>query len=83
MQLHSEWDPTAPRSDMNFNPFQTNDDGNACDPSGFYPGDTKYKDPIRGDMNWEIMQKERAFMDDIMANPKAGDTPTCPGRNLK
>ena len=80
LDVYSAWDPNKPRSPANFNPFEPNRDGNAADASGFFPGDTFYKDPKRGDQNWEIMMKERTIMEEIKGNPKAGDVPGAPGR---
>ena len=36
--LWENWDPNSPRSETNFNPFERNTDGNACDASGYFPG---------------------------------------------
>jgi hypothetical protein len=44
--IYDQWDPTAPRSPTNFNPFETWD-GNSPDCSGYYPGEGRYKDPMR------------------------------------
>ena len=57
--IYAKWDPSAPRSPMNFNPFETWD-GNSPDASGFYPGENRYKDPLRGDVSFTIMMAERA-----------------------
>merc|ERR1719310_924563 len=74
--VYGQWDPNAPRSPRNFNPFETWD-GNSPDCSGFYPGEGRYKDPKRPDVSFASMQAERAILDDIAANPKAA--PGCPG----
>lgn len=63
---------------MNFNPFETWE-GNSPDASGFYPGEGFYKDPIRGDVNFQQMMDERAEAEERAANPKAGDQPGAPG----
>jgi len=76
--VYSSWDPSAPRSPLNFNPFETFE-GNSPDCSGFYPGEGRYKDPARPDVNFALMQEERKILDDIAANPKPGSTPGCPG----
>ena len=76
--VYEAWDPTAPRSPLNFNPFETWD-GNSPDASGFYPGEGRYKDPLRGDMNFQQMMKEREEAEQRKANPKPGDKPGCPG----
>ena len=58
LDVYGTWDPNAPRSPMNFNPFETYE-GNSPDASGFYPGEGRYKDPIRPDVNFAAMQEER------------------------
>merc|ERR1711871_618196 len=72
MDVYEAWDPSAPRTEENFNPFERNTDGNAADASGYYPGDGPYKDPQRPDMNFAAMQAENAALDKIKANPKPG-----------
>ncbi len=76
--VYEQWDPNAPRSPTNFNPFETWD-GNSPDASGFYPGENRYKDPMRGDVNFQTMMAEREEADARAANPKPGDVPGCPG----
>jgi hypothetical protein len=78
MDVYNAWNPNAPRSAGNFNPFETWD-GNSPDSSGFYPGEGRYKDPIRPDVNFAKMQAERAILDNIAANPKPGNVKGCPG----
>jgi len=78
MDVYNAWDPNSPRSPTNFNPFETWE-GNSPDASGFYPGEGRYKDPIRPDMNFQIMMEERAINEERLANPKPGDKPGCPG----
>merc|ERR1711935_1290029 len=78
-EIYDEWDPTKPRDGMNFNPFETFG-GNSPDASGKFPGQTFYKDPARGVINYETMlieKEEKAARD---ASPKAGDEPGAPGR---
>ena len=58
-EIYAKWDPNQPRSPLNFNPFETWD-GNSPDASGFYPGEIRYKDPQRGDVNFQQMMDERA-----------------------
>lgn len=77
-QVYAKWDPNSPRTVNNFNPFETWD-GNSPDCSGFYPGETRYKDPLRGDVSFQTMMAERAEAEERAANPKAGDRPGCPG----
>ena len=72
--VYSAWDPQSPRSDVNFNPFERNADGNAADCSGFFPGEAKYKDPMRPDASFEIMMAENAAMAEINADPKTSIT---------
>ena len=76
--VYGKWDPNAPRSTMNFNPFETFG-GNSPDASGIYPGEPFYKDPIRGEANFTLMMAERADAEERAANPKPGDVPGCPG----
>ena len=76
--VYAAWDPNQPRSPTNFNPFETFE-GNSPDASGFYPGEGRYKDPTRPDVNFASMQAERAILDGIAANPKPGFVPGCPG----
>jgi len=76
--VYDAWDPNSPRSATNFNPFETWD-GNSPDCSGFYPGEGRYKDPMRPDVNYAIMTEERKILDEIKGNPKPGDKPGCPG----
>ena len=57
--VYAKWDPSSPRSALNFNPFETWD-GNSPDASGYYPGEGRYKDPMRGDVSFAIMMAERA-----------------------
>jgi len=77
--VYGQWDPTAPRTPLNFNPFETFL-GNSPDASGIYPGENRYKDPIRGDVSYAIMMAEKADIEAMNANPKAGDAPGAPGR---
>merc|ERR1719204_2157258 len=66
----SEWDLEAPRGYDNFNPFERDSVGNACDTNGKVPGETAYKDPIRADTSFAQMQADRAAMEVINADPK-------------
>mmetsp|Transcript_26895 Transcript_26895/g.59040 ORF Transcript_26895/g.59040 Transcript_26895/m.59040 type:complete len:127 (-) Transcript_26895:196-576(-) len=76
--IYEKFDPSAPRSVLNFNPFETFD-GNSPDCSGYYPGETGYKDPQRGDVNFASMLVEKAEIEERLANPKPGYAPGCPG----
>jgi hypothetical protein len=78
-EVYNKWDPNSPRSTRNFNPFETWN-GNSPDASGIYPGEPRYKDPIRPDVNFAIMMAERAEAEERAANPKPGDVPGAPGR---
>jgi hypothetical protein len=78
VEIYGVWDPTAARSVLNFNPFETWE-GNSPDASGIYPGETGYKDPQRGDISFAIMMEQRAEADAREANPKAGSAPGCKG----
>ena len=75
----ASWDPNSPRSETNFNPFERDPTGNMCDASGYFPGEGKYKDPMRPDMNYAGMLAEKEIMAEIEANKKAGDVPGAPG----
>jgi len=77
--VYAKWDPNQPRSTQNFNPFETFE-GNSPDASGIYPGEPFYKDPMRGDVNFQQMMAERAEAEERAANPKPGDVPGAPGR---
>ncbi|CAM9881947.1 unnamed protein product [Heterosigma akashiwo] len=70
LEIFNEWNPDSPRGPDNFNPFERDAVGNQCDPNGFFPGDTTYRDPIRPDMNFARMQEENAIMADLKNNPK-------------
>jgi len=71
--------PTLAGSDLNFNPFERNPDGNPCDCSGYFPGEAKYKDPQRPDTDFATMMAEKEIMAEIEANKKPGDVPGAPG----
>jgi len=77
-EVYAKWEPTAARSSMNFNPFETFG-GNSPDASGIFPGEARYKDPKRGDVSYAIMLVEKAEIEDRIANPKAGEEPGCAG----
>merc|ERR1740124_1144015 len=62
----------------NFNPFETFL-GNSPDASGIYPGESRYKDPKRGEVSYALMQVERAEIEARQASPMAGDVPGCAG----
>jgi len=53
--------------------------GNACDCSGYFPGEGKYKDPQRPDVDFAAMMAEKEVMAEIEANKKPGDVPGAPG----
>lgn len=76
--VFEKWDPATPRAAQNFNPFETFG-GNSPDASGRYPGEPRFKDPQRPDMNFAAMTEERNFLENLAANPKAGDAPGAPG----
>mmetsp|Transcript_22419 Transcript_22419/g.40442 ORF Transcript_22419/g.40442 Transcript_22419/m.40442 type:complete len:130 (-) Transcript_22419:153-542(-) len=77
-EVYGSWDPATPRSTMNFNPFETFK-GNSPDASGIYPGEPRYKDPMRGDVSFAIMMEEKAYLENLAANPKDGDAPGANG----
>merc|ERR1711988_1379184 len=70
MAIFNEWNPDAARTYDNFNPFERDSNGNCCDTNGKFPGDGGYADPVRPETNWEAMQRDRAFMDELNKNPK-------------
>merc|ERR1719413_309826 len=76
--VYNKWDPSAPRSGKNFNPFETFK-GNSPDASGIFPGEPRYKDPIRGDVSYAIMMEEKAEQEEREKNPKPGSEPGCAG----
>mmetsp|Transcript_42746 Transcript_42746/g.84004 ORF Transcript_42746/g.84004 Transcript_42746/m.84004 type:complete len:133 (+) Transcript_42746:88-486(+) len=76
--VYAKWDPAAPRSGQNYNPFETFN-GNSPDASGVFPGEPRYKDPTRGDVSFAIMMVERADLEAIAAAPKPGSEPGCAG----
>jgi hypothetical protein len=39
----------------------------------------RYKDPLRGDANFQTMMAEKADAEERAANPKPGSAPGCPG----
>eukprot|EP00611_Tribonema_gayanum_P025841 TRINITY_DN599_c0_g2_i2.p2 TRINITY_DN599_c0_g2~~TRINITY_DN599_c0_g2_i2.p2 ORF type:complete len:144 (-),score=39.42 TRINITY_DN599_c0_g2_i2:222-653(-) len=55
----STYDASKPWGETNFDPYKRDGNGNACDPSGYYPGEGKYKDPIRPSVSFAEYQKQR------------------------
>ena len=76
--VYDQWDPQQPRSTRNFNPFETFG-GNSPDASGIFPGEPRYKDPIRPDVSYAIMQAENAERDARNVTPKFMSCPGAPG----
>ena len=76
--VYDQWDPAQPRSTRNFNPFETFG-GNSPDASGIFPGQPRYKDPIRPDVSYAIMQAENAERDARNVTPKFMSCPGAPG----
>lgn len=76
--VYNKWDPNSPRSTRNFNPFETFE-GNSPDASGICPGESRYKDPIRPDINFQQMMVEREEAEERENNPIPGNVPGCPG----
>merc|ERR1719440_1577126 len=74
MDIFNAFDPETPRAETNFNPFEQNSDGNSCDCSGYFPGEGKYKDPQRPDMNFAKMMEEKEIMEKVKADPKMSAT---------
>jgi hypothetical protein len=79
MDIYDSWDPNKERTRDNFNPFERNEDGNKCDTNGFYPGETRYKDPIRPAVSFTTMQKEKDIVKKVQDNPKPGQKKGAPG----
>ena len=63
-----------PRGYDNFNPFERDSVGNACDTNGKFPGETAYKDPKRADTSFAQMQADRETMEEIKKDPKMSIT---------
>jgi hypothetical protein len=64
--VFDQWDPEKPRDYNNFNPFERNDESAMADTNGCFPGQSRgYQSPLRPDQSWDIMQKERAEMDEL------------------
>jgi len=82
--IYDAWDPESPRTYDNFNPFERNDESSMCDTNGCFPGQSRgYKSPNRPDQSWDIMQKEKALMEELAKEPKF-NTKGKPGNwNLK
>eukprot|EP00612_Vaucheria_litorea_P005939 CAMPEP_0171462072 /NCGR_PEP_ID=MMETSP0945-20130129/6260_1 /TAXON_ID=109269 /ORGANISM="Vaucheria litorea, Strain CCMP2940" /LENGTH=112 /DNA_ID=CAMNT_0011988533 /DNA_START=13 /DNA_END=351 /DNA_ORIENTATION=- len=57
--VKSMYDPSQPRTETNFDPFVRDENGNECDSSGFFPGEGKYKDPIRPSVSFAEYLKSR------------------------
>jgi len=77
--VYNQWNPSQPRSTLNFNPFETFN-GNSCDASGMYPGDPYYKEPFRGNnVDYTTYLEEQANANERAANPKPGSGQGCPG----
>jgi len=73
--VYDQWDPEKPRDYDNFNPFERNDESAMCDTNGCFPGQSKgYKSPVRPDQSWDIMQKEKAAMEELAKDPKFNST---------
>ncbi len=70
MSTRRDWDPKKTRTSDNFNPFEKNEDGNSCDPNGYFPGETKYGDPIRPSVSYATMQAEAKAYAAAAADPK-------------
>ena len=69
-EIFGAWNPEAQRDDNNFNPFERNPDGNAPDCSGYYPGEGKYKDPSRPNVNFASMMAEKEVLAAVATDPK-------------
>ena len=76
--VYAKWDPNSPRTTRNFNPYETWE-GNSPDASGIFPGENRYKDPVRPDVSYAQMLAEKEAAAQREANPKPGDVPGAPG----
>lgn len=75
MECYAQWDPEAPRSYDNFNPFERNDEAQQCDVNGCFPGQGKgYQVPNRPDINWARQQELNAIMEELKKEPKFQST---------
>ena len=75
MECYAQWDPEAPRSYDNFNPFERNLDGAMSDENGCFPGQGKgYQVPNRPDINWARQQELNAIMEELKKEPKFQST---------
>ena len=67
--MYDAWDPEAPRTYTNFNPFERNDEGAMCDFNGCYPGQSGgYKSPNRPDV-WEPAVTRPGRLDQLIHIP--------------
>ena len=58
--------------------FPQDETGNLADCSGYFPGGVRYKDPIRPDASFTIMQEEAKIMAEVATDAKF-DTVGQPG----
>jgi len=72
-EVFLEWNPDAPRTYSNFNPFERNLDGAKADENGCFPGESRgYKSPNRPDVSWAIMQEEKLKLEELSKHPNWG-----------
>ena len=64
--------PPSPRARTHRRPpsHPQDETGNAADCSGYFPGEIRYKDPIRPDASYTIMQEEAKVMAELSEDPK-------------
>ena len=67
----SDWDPNEPRSELNFNPFERDDNGNSCGPDGYYPGETNCRPWTGPNASFNQMMAERDLMEQLEKDPKS------------
>jgi len=78
-EIFLRWDPNAPRTYTNFNPFERNLDGGLADYNGCFPGESHgYKSPNRPNVGWDSMQEEYKKMEELKKHPNFG-LKGCPG----
>ena len=72
-EIFLQWNPDAPRTYTNFNPFERNLDGAKADENGCFPGESRgYKSPNRPDVSWAIMQEEKLKLEELSKHPNWG-----------
>ena len=72
-ELFLAWNPDAPRTYTNFNPFERNLDGAKCDANGCFPGESRgYQPPNRPNVDYKSMQEEKVKLEELSKHPNWG-----------